>query len=283
MGRVAAVSSKKKESKIVIDDEKGWVFANEQELLDHFAKDISSLEKDFVKRRGDQDFSESESLDFEANLTRTLDEPDEIWEDTDTIPGQILTIYLKEFESEERAEDRGLFHVAVTYVTDQLPSFIYLHFPTRDLNLVEAYQRGKLSYDRFVAEAPIGSLEGDALMEGDSLAKGLYESMLKLRSEGDIPVDEFFEYAGYRELSIEDADEIWRSNDTMGNILVSFVKDLTDEGESGVTYIAVTVEDSPSNSHALLFSFPTNDGSLVERYQHGENLQAEEVVQESSH
>lgn len=32
-----------------------------------------------------------------------------------------------------------------------------------------------------------------------------------------------------------------------------------------------------------MFSFPTNDESLVDRYRHGENLHAEEVVQESSH
>ncbi|NQZ19758.1 MAG: peptidase, partial [Bdellovibrionales bacterium] len=38
-----------------------------------------------------------------------------------------------------------------------------------------------------------------------------------------------------------------------------------------------------TNSHALLFSFPTSDETLVDRYRHGENLQADEVIQESSH
>jgi hypothetical protein len=35
--------------------------------------------------------------------------------------------------------------------------------------------------------------------------------------------------------------------------------------------------------HSLLFSFPTSDTYLLDRYRQGENLQAEEVVQESSH
>ena len=80
----------------------------------------------------------------------------------------------------------------------------------------------------------------------------------------------------------QDADEIWRTNDTMGNILVSFIKDFSDH-DRGLTYIVVTVEDTPSNSHALLFSFPTKDSALADRYRHGESLHADEVVQESSH
>ena len=81
--------------------------------------------------------------------------------------------------------------------------------------------------------------------------------------------------------ALEDADEIWRSSDSLGNVLVSFIKEFGDEEE--FSYIVVTVEDAPSGSHALLFSFPTRDRGLVDRYRHGENLQAEEVVQESSH
>ena len=198
-----AVNTIKKSQKIVIDDKNGLVFDSEEDLLAYFKKDIKALEEDFLKNRAKNDFSEKESLEYEDNLTPTLDEPDEIWEDTETIPGKKLTIFLKEFESDESSEDRGLFHVAVTYMTDGLPSFIYLHFPTRDLYLVEQYQRGELSFDRFISEAPLGALEGDALMEGDDLAQGLFEAMLKVRSESDIPKDRFHEYSNFRELSIE--------------------------------------------------------------------------------
>ena len=69
----------------------------------------------------------------------------------------------------------------------------------------------------------------------------------------------------------------------MGNVLVSFIREFPDEADGGIHYIVVTIEDMPSNSHALLFSFPTKDENLVGRYRHGENLQAEEVVQEASH
>ena len=56
-----------------------------------------------------------------------------------------------------------------------------------------------------------------------------------------------------------------------------------DEQNADLHYVVVTIEDTPSSSHALLFSFPTGDKNLLDRYRHGENLQAEEVVQEASH
>ena len=107
--------------------------------------------------------------------------------------------------------------------------------------------------------------------------------MLTVRSERDVEEAKFRESEEMRETTIEEADEIWRTNDLSGNILVSFIKDFSDEVAGELWYIVVTIEDTPSSSHALLFSFPTRDRNLVDRYRHGENLQAEEVTQEASH
>jgi phage-Barnase-EndoU-ColicinE5/D-RelE like nuclease2 len=121
------------------------------------------------------------------------------------------------------------------------------------------------------------------LTEGDALAVGLYKAMLSLRSPNDIKEEKFHDHEELREDTIEEPDEIWRSTDLSGNALVTFVKQF-DEGDSdGIWYVAVTVEDEASSSHALLFSFPTTDENLIDRYRHGENLQAEEVTQEASH
>ena len=130
----------------------------------------------------------------------------------------------------------------------------------------------------------MGAVEGDSLSEGDELAVGLYRAMLKLRSESDIKESEFVNYSDLREDTIEEADEIWRAQGISGQVLVHFIREFTEaEEEDPQYYIVVTVEEGSSNSHALLFSFPTRDISLVDRYRHGENLQAEEVVQEASH
>ena len=54
-------------------------------------------------------------------------------------------------------------------------------------------------------------------------------------------------------------------------------------GVEDLHYIVVTEEDTEAQVNSLLFSFPTNDTTLVDRYRQGENLEAEEVATESSH
>ncbi len=294
--RQSSASADLAATKIVIDEEQGLVFGSEDELYNHFHREIMFLETEFFKLRNPaRDLSEGDFSSYEKNLSLTLEAPDEVWEDSKTISGKTLMIYIREFSEPikgSHASKRGpaekneelLFHVAICFVTNNIPSFVYLHFPSQDIDLVEKYCRGELVYDRSLQNIPMGALEGDALSENDDLAKGLYEAMQKLRVDKDIRESEFVLFAHLRENTVEEADEIWRSADSTGNLLVNFIKEYPDEGgKSDLWYIVVTIEDGPSNSHALLFSFPTRDRTLVDRYRHGENLQAEEVVQESSH
>lgn len=258
----------------MIDKAQGLIFDSERDLYAHFAKEIQTLEDEFFALRGKKDIAEAKFTKYDAQLEMLLDDPDEVWEDTDTLTHQRMFIYIREFENETS-------HVAACYLTESTPSFVYLHFPTSDLELVERYRRGQLVFQRSNLDVATGAIDGDALHEGDDLAIGLYKAMLLLRSDKDIAEDDFLDYADSREETLEDADEIWRSSDSLGNVLVSFIKEFGDEDE--FSYVVVTVEDAPSSSHALLFSFPTKDKGLLGRYRHGENLQAEEVVQESSH
>ena len=285
---------------IVIDRDKGLVFRSEEELYKHFEKDIEQLESQFFNWRKEADVAEKDFDKFEHRLTDTLEDPDEIWRDNETLLKEPVCIYLKVFEKESarkkrlnkstaseeesvpREEDLE-YYVAVTYLTDDVPSFIYLHFPSTDIDLVERCRDGDLVFSKALEQVPPGAIMGDAMTDGDELALGLYESMLVVRSSKDIDEDDFQEFAELRERAVEEADEIWRRDDGMGNILVTFVRDFADEYDGDLWYVVVTVEDSPSNSHSLLFSFPTQDKTLLDRYRLGENLQAEEVVQESSH
>jgi hypothetical protein len=274
-------SAARKTDRIIIDAERGLEFASEEELYQHFFTEIKTLEDEYFKLRKADDVPEDQLYRFEANLNNLLEDPDEVWRDTGTMGGVEFSIYLKHFA------DRNLYHVAVVYLTQDTPSFVYLHFPTRDEELVARYRRGQKVFDRSQLQYRRGAIEGDALNEGDEFATGLYAAMTKLRSESDIPEAEFKEFSDYREDTIEHPDEIWRSTDSLGNVLVTFVKEYADEQhedeDSSFHYVVVTLEDSVSNSHALLFSFPTQDENLLARYRQGENLQAEEVVQEASH
>lgn len=279
-------SAKANDEMIVIDKAKGLEFATEEQLFDHFGTEIKQLEKEFFNLRGDSDIPESEIDKYEDNLNLLLEQPDEIWRDHGTIPKVDLAVYIKRFLDDSEENGSGhIYHIAVVYLTQNIPTFVYLHFPTNSELLVQKYRRGDKVFDQSFVSEYKGAIEGDALYEGDEFAAGLYAVMLKLRSEADIKEVDFPDYSGLREESIEQPDEIWRTNDSMGNILVTFVREFGEEAEfdKPIFYLVITLEDQASSSHALLFSFPTTDESLVARYRHGENLQAEEVTQEASH
>lgn len=264
---------------IIIDEKRGLVFSSEEELYDHFLPQTQKLEKEFFLARKNSDIPEQDFEQYEALLSHVLNDPDEIWLDTEKLKNYDLHTYVGHY----LVQDEAVYYIALTLRVADEPNFIFLHFPTKDEELVEKYRNSELVYDRVLKEVELGSIEGDALSEGDDLAVGLYRAMMKVRSSHDVPEEKFKAYEQHREDCIEDADEIWRNTDLSGNILVSFIKDFGDEDQKDLKYIVVTIEDPASSSHALLFSFPTIDENLVDRYRHGENLQAEEVVQEASH
>lgn len=272
-------SKKNKPSPIVIDAEAGLVFGSEQELYEHFQAQIRYLESEYDSFKISGDIEEEGGRDLAKELDLTLDQPSEIWHDAITFKEFPIFHFIRPLD------DMEAFHVAITYVSSEdEPTFIFLHFITRHLDLINKYRRGDLVYDRAFEEVGFAMLEGDSLTEADPMAMGLFLAMLKLRGEKDVAFEKFQELgAALREETIENADEIWSNNDLHGNVLVSFIKAFPDHEIKDLHYVAVTQEDPNSNVHSLLFSFPTNDETLVDRYRHGENLQAEEVAQESSH
>jgi len=281
--KVKKTSSKE----IVVDKDKGLVFKTEAELYDYFSGDIELLEKNFFKIRTETDINVDDFPSYEDCLESLLEDPSEIWQDNDIVEGKKITNYIGEYEedSEKSGEPEPFYYIAQVYVTNDIPCFVYLHFPTKKNELVDQFRKGEMIFERNAEEIPVGANEGDALFEGEPLALGLYKAALTVRADSDITEDEFPEYFDFREPCIEDPDEIWRSTDSWGHVLVAFIREFTDDEDptKDLYYVSITLEDTSADSHILLFSFPTSDKHLVERYRHGENMHADEVTQESSH
>ena len=274
--------SERNEELIVIDEKAGLIFQTTEDLYKYFKDAIEMLENEYESLRNPTDFTEQEQVEFEDRLEDVLDQPDEVWCDDKAVKDLLIHHFLKSFEFKEQT----IYYVASAYVStdDDTPTFVLLHFASKDHELFKNFQRGEMIFDHNFAEAQPGAIEGDALSEGDTLALGLYLAMIKVRSEKDIDPEKFQAFSALREETIESADEIWRKNDLDGNVLVSFIKEYPEHEEAkDLAYVAVTQEDSESNVHSLLFSFPTTDRTLLDRYRQGENLQADEIVQESSH
>lgn len=283
------VAGKKKKSKkenpqgapsIVIDESRGLAFYTEQEVYEHFTKDIKTLEDEYNNTRPEADTLSDEISSTQENLSDLLQEPDEVWLDETVIEGIPLGTFIGYFETED--EEKNFYYIALTYFVENMPKFVFMHFATDDLSVIEKYQRGKKIYDRNLQEIQSDEEAVDALSEGDELAIGLYNAMLKLRTPTDIDVKDFPDFIKYREETIEEPDEIWRKIDSEGRVLISFIKSLSEE-YGDLRYVVVTTEDELSESQYLLFSFPTKDTSLVDRYKQGESLDTVSFSREESH
>ncbi|MEQ1722355.1 MAG: PBECR2 nuclease fold domain-containing protein [Pseudobdellovibrio sp.] len=267
---------------IIIDEKQGLIFENDKTLFGYFSVPIKEYETRYQKYFDEKnDFSDVENQEHESLLEETLDDPDEIWIDDHTFEDLIIHTLVKSFETKQQA-----FHyIAVVYINteDNYPTFVFMHFPTKDSKMLEAFRQSEIIFHRKLEAIQFAAIEGDSLLEGDYLAIGLLESMIKLRGEKDIAADKFKDFEECRESTIDSPDEIWRKVDSTGHILVTFIKEFGDMGIEDLHYIVVTEEDTEAQVNSLLFSFPTNDTSLVDRYRQGENLEAEEVATESSH
>lgn len=267
---------------IVIDEKQGLIFENDKTLFGYFSEPIKEFETKFQKMYDiKNDFSIQEQIEMEGLLDDTLDDPDEIWIDDTTFEDLVVHTFVRTFDTKQQT----FYYVAVVYINteDNSPTFVFIHFPTKDLKVLEAFRETEIIFHRKLEAIQFAAIEGDSLLEGDYLAIGLLESMLKIRGEKDISTDRFQEFAECRESTISSPDEIWRKVDTEGHVLVTFIKEFPDMNIEDLHYIVVTEEDADSQVNSLLFSFPSSDTSLIDRYRQGENLEAEEVATESSH
>ncbi len=267
---------------IIIDEAKGLIFENEKTLFGYFSNMIQFFENKYSANYSlENDLTKEEMTNYEIWLEPTLDDPDEIWMNKDTFDDTPIYNLVKEI----REGEQSFYYIASVYLNsvENYPTFVFFHFATVDSELIELFRDKEIIYHRKLESVQFAALEGDSLLEGDFLSIGLLESMLKLRSDKDIDNELFKNYAHLRDDTINNPDEIWRHVSSDGYVLVNFIKDFSDTESKDLHYIVVTEEEPESQVHSLLFSFPTNDEQLLERYRQGENLDADEVSTESSH
>ena len=268
------------EEAIIVDDDNDIIFCSDDCLQKHFEKELELFNKEQEQLIPSDDIQREQYENYSEILEEILEKPAEIWEDSETLGGSSVHNFIGEYS----INDETVYYVAVVLLIGDQPTFVFLHFPTRTAEVVEHYRRGRLIYDRTQAEIEVDAEGEDALEEGDELAREMFEAMLRVRQSTDIPELDFPAYLKYRTETISDSDEMWRSADLMGNTVVAFIKDFPREDEeSDFTYVVITTEDPLSDSFFVLFSFPTVDSSLVERYRRGQNLHADGLVRRPAH
>jgi len=268
---------------VLVDEHNDLLFCNDPCVHEYFENEINSFEVEHLKARSPQDIPVKDFSKYEKFLGMVLSEPDEIWEDFTEPSESPVGIYIGEFFH----ENEHIYYIAVAYRHDEKPSFVYMHFPTHDLKLVEKYRRGELIYDD-AREAEI-QLDDDEVTESN-IAIDLYNEMLENRSEVDIDPEDFGSYSELKLVTVERPDEIWRRIDDSGNTFIIYIShqktdrhlqgDTARHGPQGAesetfAYVVVAVEDEIVGGAIPVFGFPTLDQKLLDRFRVGELIKRE--------
>ena len=91
----------KEERSIIIDAKRDWVFSSEDEVVEFFHPLIDQLRDEFTGLHQDEDFDLQKFGAPDVYLESTMVQPDEVWEDTESIPGTPIHVFMKSFEKKK--------------------------------------------------------------------------------------------------------------------------------------------------------------------------------------
>jgi len=149
------------------------------------------------------------------------------------------------------------------------PTYIILSFPTRDKKLAEEFRRGqkleRKDDDDEAAEPEVSSVLADDFLSRQGNA--IEEEMLRHRDATDIPQKEFEEYVHLVDQTIENPDEVWELQDEGDNPILTLIG----QHDENLHYVVICTIDQNQGQESwrVIYSFPTRDVSLVQRYRRG--------------
>jgi hypothetical protein len=253
------------ERALVLDPHNEVIFCGEACLKENFESEIDRLQREHLARRSDKDIPPAHFSKYQSYLELVLTEPDEVWEQATDEDAPPVSFFIGEYLHEEAP----VFYIAGAYYAEEKPAFVYIHFPTNDVELVQIYRSGTLVYDGLENQS-------DEIFEisEDSEAFELYREMIDHRSDTDVDLDEFSHFDELKLKTVDKPDEIWKRIDDSGNTFIIFIAHFTREQEP-VAYVVVTMDDEISDTTIPLFGFPTTDQKLLDRFRVGEKVLTE--------
>ena len=249
------------EKAILLDTHNDMIFCDEKCLRENFEGEISELEQEYTSLRSPEDIPTESHAKYSHLLKLVLNEPDEVWEQPTDDDSPPMSFFIGEF----LVGNEQIFYVAAAYFAEDKPAFVYMHFPTTDLRLVEKFKVGTLVFDAAEEESRIGDDE----INEDHIGYEIYRTMLDLRSDEDIGIEEFESYDHLKLATVDKPEEIWRQIDDTGATFLIYISH-HEKNMEPLAYLVVAAEDDLSESAVPLFGFPTLDQKLLEKFRVGE-------------
>ncbi|MGE0617084.1 MAG: PBECR2 nuclease fold domain-containing protein [Bacteriovoracia bacterium] len=272
---------------LFVEEEFGRVFCSEDCIVTYFTPEIERLEREYYENLSKEDLTGDERESLADLRWKSLDEPSEVWR-TKTLSGDYVYSLIGAFN----VGDRTVWCINLCLFLYGEPSFLFLSFLTADANLVDFYRRGERYHMKKGGQAaaqergegaPSSSQEGESGLPTDGLAEPwthdeLFRARLtQMRSDDDVPIEEFTRYEACMEETLNKPDEVWvvetgspadASAGEEGVQLFHFMKQYKDE-EPNVWYIVIARGTETEDQLEVLDAFPTRDRHLVDHYRVG--------------
>jgi hypothetical protein len=259
-------------------------------IIDHFEE----WEKNYRKKSGINDEPCMKYVGHPSFMEMTLTKPAQIWRAENDLKEELF-VFIGDFKERETQFQKNFYLIIVCTVFDHKPAFIFSVTATKDKELLKSYQIGEriLEPQKFLKattetdESPDGP---DVLPEGvqslELKKSHILAQQLELRSEADIPFDQFNLYDQFFDQTVEDPDEVYRWQDDLGDTLLTYIK-AHNQGNTSFFYFVIMHRIDPkyvvfdekdklaNKAQEVLvpvLSFPTVDGEMSAFYRKGDLL-----------
>lgn len=266
---------------LFVEKEIGRCFCSETCIIDYFQPTVDFFEEMLVRLRTDDDVSILQFDHYVKYRLTTLKKPDEVWVKRSETGDAFYTFISKHTEAE-----KTFYYVVLALCLDGEPSFVFLSFPTRDPELIQAFREGSTELlNKDAEELPEKYLESidsltPKLKMPDSEPDGhlpLFERvLLDYRSPQDIPTEDFHHFEEFIEMALEDPDEIWAVSDQSSSyanccIFIARFSDESNSTDFHMIVVAVPEEVDGRKTLSVALAFPTIDLNLVHHFRKGIN------------
>jgi len=249
---------------VYVEEGANRYFCSEKCIRTYYDPMAEFYRKQMLEVRDPHDVSEADFSGYESYAPLCLSNPDEVWMDS-TEFGENIYFYLANYTNEG-----GKFtYVVACFCLEDEPTYILLSFPTRDKKLAEEFRRGEkleIKEDEEVTEPEVSPVLAEDFLARQGNA--IEEEMLRHRDPTDVPHKEFEEHVHLVDQTIESPDEVWELQDEGDNPILTLIS----QQEEALHYVVICTFDASQGQESwrVIYSFPSRDPALVQRYRRGQ-------------
>lgn len=267
---------------LLVEEKNMKGFCSEACILEFYTPVLEHIAEEEKKLRFHHNIDSEEVLKYRVDeklLQKTFESPSEIWAYQNEIGEEFFTfIYHGEWE-----EHKDIYVIIMTFIFDQVPSFVLFQTVTQNEEFVSEYRvGGKIDElddflkERALEQGPEAFLDPKVIEMVEQKKSSYLAKLMEQRTEEDIPVEEFSVYESYVQDCLEEPDEVFQHDDEDGEKIFTYIKSFEREDVTFFYFVLCihVTTDVEANEDILvpIISFPSQDGELYQNYKKGECL-----------